>query len=134
MRRGYRGFLRELARSGSWRAISLQVRTGAAHALRQLFARRHADPVAQFLTHYGADGVRGLLYGDASQLAAQVLSCVVVATFGFVMAYVWFQISNLITPIRVSAETEIEGLDAPEMGVLAYPDFPIHTGSKRMFE
>jgi len=88
----------------------------------------------EFVKAYGSDGVRGLLYGDPSQLMAQLLSCVVVAAFGFVMAYVWFKVSDVITPIRVSAETEMEGLDAPEMGVLAYPDFPIHTGSKRMFE
>jgi len=43
-----------------------------------------------------------------------------------VMAYVWFKISNLITPIRVSQATEIEGLDGPEMGVLGYPDFQLN--------
>ena len=42
------------------------------------------------------------------------------------MAYVWFKVSDLITPIRVSKETEIEGLDGPEMGVLGYPDFQLH--------
>ena len=42
------------------------------------------------------------------------------------MAYVWFKISNLITPIRVSAETEIAGLDMPEMGALGYPDFALN--------
>ena len=42
------------------------------------------------------------------------------------MAYVWFKVSNLITPIRVSAETEMEGLDGPEMGAHGYPDFQIH--------
>jgi hypothetical protein len=26
----------------------------------------------------------------------------------------------------VSAETELEGLDGPEMGVLGYPDFQLH--------
>lgn len=55
---GYRGFLREFTRTGSWRAVSLQVRTGIAHILRQLFVRRGGDPVAQFLAHYGPDGVR----------------------------------------------------------------------------
>jgi len=50
--------------------------------------------------------------------------------FGFVMAYVWFKISNLITPIRVSAETEVDGLDGPEMGTLGYPDFQLHQGSR----
>jgi len=82
---------------------------------------------------YGSDGVRGLLYGDASQLVMQTIDCVVLAVFAFVMAYVWFKISDLITPLRVSEEVEIEGLDGPEMGVLGYPDFVIHT-SKKMFE
>ena len=41
------------------------------------------------------------------------------------MAYAWFKLSNLITPIRVSKETEIEGLDGPEMGALGYPDFTV---------
>src|SRR4030095_16180698 len=75
---------------------------------------------------YGSDGVRGLLYGDFSQFIMQFIDCVVVAVFGFVMAYVWFKVSDLITPIRVSKETEIEGLDGPEMGVLGYPDFQLH--------
>jgi ammonium transporter, Amt family len=71
------------------------------------------------------DGVRGILYGDASQLMAQLLDAAVVAVFGFVMAYVWFKISNLITPIRVPKEVEIEGLDIPEMGALGYPNFEL---------
>jgi Amt family ammonium transporter len=73
----------------------------------------------------GYDGVRGILFGDASQLYAQLLDAAVVAIFGFIMAYVWFKVSNLITPIRVSRETEIEGLDIPEMGALGYPDFTV---------
>ncbi len=72
---------------------------------------------------YGADGVRGILYGDASQLWMQTIDCVVLAVFGFVMAYVWFKVSDKITPIRVSAEAELAGLDLPEMGVIGYPDF-----------
>jgi Amt family ammonium transporter len=72
------------------------------------------------------DGVRGLFYGDVSQLYAQLLDAAVVAVFGFVMAYVWFKISNFITPLRVSAEVEVGGLDAPEMGVLGYPEFTVN--------
>src|SRR5437899_9199454 len=44
---------------------------------------------------YGSDGVRGLLYGDFSQFFMQIIDCAVVAVFGFVMAYVWFKISDL---------------------------------------
>jgi Amt family ammonium transporter len=75
---------------------------------------------------YGSDGVRGLLYGDFSQFIMQIIDAGTVAIFGFVMAYAWFKVSDLITPLRVSAETEVEGLDGPEMGVLGYPDFQIH--------
>ena len=81
---------------------------------------------------YGSDGVRGILYGDAGQLVMQGIDCVVLTVFAFSMAYAWFKISDLITPIRVSKETELEGLDIPEMGTLAYPDFPIHTGTKQL--
>jgi Amt family ammonium transporter len=87
----------------------------------------------EFVAKYGSDGVRGLLYGDPSQLFMQLIDCIVVAVFGFVMAYVWFKISDLITPLRVDAEVEMEGLDASEVGVLAYPDFAIH-GSKKFVE
>jgi Amt family ammonium transporter len=80
-----------------------------------------------FVHAYGADGVRGLLYGDPSQLVMQLIDAGVVAVFGFGMAYVWFKVSDLITPLRVSAATELEGLDIPEMGALAYPDYTIHT-------
>ncbi len=75
---------------------------------------------------YGSDGVRGLLYGDFSQFIMQVIDCVVLAGFALAMAFVWFKVSDLITPLRVSKETEIEGLDGPEMGVLGYPDFQLH--------
>jgi Amt family ammonium transporter len=54
-----------------------------------------------------------------------LLDAAVVAAFGFVMAYVWFKFSNLITPIRVSPEVEITGLDGPEMGALGYPEFTV---------
>jgi succinate dehydrogenase/fumarate reductase-like Fe-S protein len=68
MMRGYRGFLREFGRTGSWRALSLQLRTGVAHIARRLAAPRGGDPVARFLAHYGPDGVR------APEVAARALA------------------------------------------------------------
>lgn len=56
--RGYRGFLRELQKTGSLAALRLQVRTGVLHVLRSLARRRVGDPVALFLDNYGADGIR----------------------------------------------------------------------------
>jgi Amt family ammonium transporter len=78
---------------------------------------------------YGADGVRGILYGDASQLVMQLIDAVVLAAFGYAMAWVWFKVSDAITPLRVTREVEVEGLDGPEMGCLAYPDFQLHPES-----
>lgn len=78
-----------------------------------------------------AGGVRGLLYGDVGQFTMQVISAAVVLVFGFVMAYVWFKLSDLITPLRVSREIEVEGLDGPEMGVLGYPDFQLHPSARQ---
>jgi Amt family ammonium transporter len=75
---------------------------------------------------YGSDGVRGILFGDASQLVMQLIDAAVVAVFGFMMAYVWFRISDKITPLRVSKETELAGLDIPEMGAHGYPGFKLN--------
>jgi Amt family ammonium transporter len=72
---------------------------------------------------HGSDGVRGLLYGDASQLAAQLIGAAVVGGLAFGMAYVLFKISRRIVPMRVASGTELEGLDVPEMGTRGYPDF-----------
>jgi len=61
-----------------------------------------------------------------------VIDCAVLTVFALSMAFVWFKVSDLITPLRVSKETEIEGLDAPEMGVLGYPDFVLHPSASGM--
>lgn len=56
--RGLRGFSKELSRTGSARALWLQVRTGARHVARRLRGGEEGDPIALFLRNYGADGVR----------------------------------------------------------------------------
>jgi Amt family ammonium transporter len=76
-----------------------------------------------FVTAYGSDGVRGLLYGDPSQLWMQLVSVGVLVAFAVPMAFMWFRLSNIITPIRSSAEDELAGLDMTEMGSPGYPEF-----------
>ncbi|HEX4979909.1 MAG TPA: ammonium transporter [Acidimicrobiales bacterium] len=70
-------------------------------------------------------GVTGIFYGDAGQLGAQVVG---VLTLVFVMlpiAYGFFKIQDKLTKggIRSAEADEVAGLDLPEMGVLAYPEF-----------
>jgi Amt family ammonium transporter len=66
--------------------------------------------------------VKGILYGDGSQLVAQIVGTATCFIFVYAAMWSWFKISNKITPIRVKAEDELAGLDIPEMGVLGYVD------------
>jgi Amt family ammonium transporter len=69
-----------------------------------------------------AGGVKGLFFGDASQLAAQLIAVAVLFIWGFGVSYVFFKILDKVWGLRVKPEDELDGLDIPEMGVLAYPD------------
>jgi ammonium transporter, Amt family len=70
-------------------------------------------------------GVKGLLYGDVGQFLAQLLGVGVLCTVIFGMAFGFFKIQNSMTKggIRSTEADELAGLDMPEMGVLAYPEF-----------
>jgi len=68
-------------------------------------------------------GVRGLFYGDGGQLVAQCFHVVVGFIWAWGVTWVIFKIAKNFMQIRVSPEVEIQGLDVPEFGVLAYPDF-----------
>jgi Amt family ammonium transporter len=67
-------------------------------------------------------GVKGLFFGDASQLLAQAICLLVLLVWGFGVSFVFFKILDKVWGLRVAPEDELEGLDVPEMGVLAYPD------------
>ena len=66
----------------------------------------------------------GLLYGGTGQFLAQLAGVVVIWTVMFGFAFLFFKIQSALTGgIRVSEEEELGGVDIPEMGVLAYPEF-----------
>jgi ammonium transporter, Amt family len=67
-------------------------------------------------------GVTGLFYGDASQLLAQLIAIGVLLVWGFGVSFLFFKLLDKVWGLRVAPEAELEGLDIPEMGVLAYPD------------
>ena len=75
-----------------------------------------------------AKGVTGLFY-DASlgsrQLVAQAIGALVLCTVMFGVAFLFFKLQNAFMKggIRPEADIEMIGLDMPEMGALAYPDF-----------
>ena len=61
--------------------------------------------------------------GGSGQLLMQLIDVSVFITWAFVVMYVSMKFSNLIIPIRPTAEEELKGLDGTQVGVLAYPDF-----------
>jgi ammonium transporter, Amt family len=68
--------------------------------------------------------VTGLFYGgDASQLVAQLVGVSTLVGVVFTISMVINLAIEFFVGHRVSAETELAGLDIPEMGQLGYPDF-----------
>jgi Amt family ammonium transporter len=69
-----------------------------------------------------AGTVKGLFYGDPSQLLAELIGAATNVIFVFVASLLFFKILDLLIGNRVSAEVELEGLDVPEMGVPGYAE------------
>jgi len=69
--------------------------------------------------------VKGLLYGDPGQLAAQMAHVVVGFAWAWGVTWVIFMVARRFIQIRVSPEAELAGLDVPEFGAACYPEFVI---------
>ena len=78
----------------------------------------------------GVNGsVTGLFYGDSSQLVAQLYGVAALIGFVFCLSLVLYLIVDVLVGQRSSAKSELEGLDLPEMGALAYPEFELKSRS-----
>jgi Amt family ammonium transporter len=78
----------------------------------------------------GVNGsVTGLFYGDASQLVAQLVGVATLVGFVFTLSFIFAFVVDLLVGQRTSAKSELEGLDLPEMGAMAYPEFELKSPS-----
>lgn len=70
-------------------------------------------------------GIEGIIKGNWGQLGAQVLAVLVIIVVNGGMSFAFFKIQKRLTKggIRSAPDDEIQGLDIPEMGVHAYPEF-----------
>jgi Amt family ammonium transporter len=69
-------------------------------------------------------GVTGLFYGDASQLAAQAVETGAGLVWNVAVGgLVFWVLGKALGSNRVAAEVELAGLDVPEMGIPGYPEF-----------
>jgi Amt family ammonium transporter len=75
----------------------------------------------------GVNGsVTGLFYGDASQLVAQLVGVSTLIGVMFTISMVINLVLEFFLGHRTSIESELAGLDIPEMGQLGYPEFVLH--------
>ncbi|MCH7787005.1 MAG: ammonium transporter [Chloroflexi bacterium] len=70
----------------------------------------------------GHNDVSGLIDGNPGQLVPQIIGILVAIGWGLGTGLVLFKVLDLTMGLRASREEELEGLDEPEHGVLAYPE------------
>jgi Amt family ammonium transporter len=79
--------------------------------------------------------VVGVLYGNHSlgQLEAQAIAAVTCITWNLLVGGIVFKlIGRVLRSNRVRAETEVAGLDIPEMGAPGYPEFITHVSQEQI--
>ena len=67
-------------------------------------------------------GANGLLFGDSTFFFKQLIAVAIASAYAFMFTYIMLIIINYITPVRVSEETEMAGLDEALHGEKAYDD------------
>ena len=66
--------------------------------------------------------VRGLLYGDGGQFAAQLIGVITNFVFVFALSWIFFRVLDAVMGMRVSREAELAGLDFHEVAPPGYPE------------
>lgn len=65
-------------------------------------------------------GADGLIYGGSAFFVKELVAVAAAAAYAFIFTYIMLIVINFITPVRVPAEKENEGLDLSEHGEIAY--------------
>src|SRR5258706_327779 len=100
-----------------------QVGAVSDHGFNGAWGQLSVGLFADGLANFGGLQVRGLFFGDPGQLVAQIIGMVVCFVYVFGISWVFFTAYKRLFGLRVSAATELRGLDIPEMGSLGYnPD------------
>ena len=105
------------------------------HGLNGLWGVLSVGLFADGRSNYGGSwngvngNVTGLFYGDAGQLAAQLIGIATLVGIIFTLSFVFNWIVDIMVGQRVSAKVELAGLDIPEMGAPCYPDFQLKAGA-----
>lgn len=97
---------------------------GSLVALEQFF--KVDDPVGAISAH-GTSGIFGImvvpLTAEGATFTGQAIGVLAIASWGFVLTFVFLYLLNFIAPVRASEAIQKKGLDAEEIGIEAYPEF-----------
>ena len=115
-----------------WNGVHKLFKDGAV----QVLVNNGADSVVRYKAllaagwqDEGITGAFGKLFGahfnDWTQLGAQIIGTLTCIVFVGTAALVWFKLARLVSPLRANVEEEVQGLDIPEMGAEAYPDYQL---------
>jgi hypothetical protein len=100
-------------------AISVHGTNGAWGVLALgLFADGTYAPIENF--NGVAGKVTGLFYGNGAQLIAQSIGLAANLVWVGLTAFIFFKVIDRLVGNRVSTPVELQGLDLPELGALAY--------------
>jgi Amt family ammonium transporter len=93
------------------------------HGVNGLWGVLSVGIFADGTSNYGGYSISGLVSGNTGQMGAQIVGAAVCFAWAFGASFIFFKLLNKVVKLRVSPETEIGGLDIPEMGMLGYvPD------------
>ena len=79
-----------------------------------IFTQKSINPAAEW---------NGLIFGDVKLLVAQVLSIIITIAFAGILTFIIIKVIKALGGIRVTEESEAEGLDITEHSESAYPAF-----------
>ncbi len=100
----------------------------AVHGFNGAWGQLSVGLFADGIANYGGLSVKGIFFGDPGQLVAQIIGMVVCFVYVFGISWIFFKLYDRFFGLRVSAATELRGLDIPEMGSLGYnPDAEFYT-------
>ena len=96
----------------------------AVHGFNGAWGQLSVGLFADGAANYGGLQVKGIFFGDGGQLVAQLIGMAVCFVYVFGISCLFFLLYKKLFGLRVSAKTELAGLDIPEMGSLGYnPDW-----------
>ncbi len=109
--------------NGLWGVLALGIFASGKYGADAMGPGLGWNSTTTHVTSGKAAAVGGLISGDVGQFVAQLVGMATIVIVMGGLSFTFFWVSKRLIGIRSDEADEIEGLDVPEMGIPAYPDF-----------